>query len=90
MSDNKENKLNVDMQQANVEEQLEELKKRIITKLTEGYGYELQDDTLSTWIIMIAVRNNSTKEEVQQDLVEFIQENAPDFVNWLWQEVPKV
>lgn len=90
MSDNKENRLNVDMQQPNVEEHLEELKKRIIAKLTEGYGYELQDDTLSTWIIMIAVRNNSTQEEVQQDLVEFIQENAPDFVNWLWQEVPKV
>lgn len=39
---------------------------------------------------MLAVRNNRTKEEVQQDLDEFISENAPDFVNWLWEEAPKV
>jgi hypothetical protein len=69
---------------------LAELKKRIIAKLTDGYGYELQDDTLSTWIIVIAIRNNKSKAEVQQELVEFISENSEDFTNWLWQEVPKV
>jgi hypothetical protein len=58
--------------------------------LTEGYGYELQDDTLSAWIIMIAVRNNTTKEEVKTDLVEFIQENSTDFVQWLWETAPQV
>jgi len=45
---------------------------------------------LPLWIILIAVRSNKPKSEVQQDLVEFISDNAPDFTNWLWQEAPKI
>jgi len=82
--------LNIDMSQPDIEQKLDELQKKIISKLTDGYGYELQDDTLSTWIIMIAVRNNTAKEEVKTDLVEFIQENSTDFVQWLWEVVPQV
>ena len=90
MSDNSAEKLNVDMSLPDIEKRLEEVKNKIIQKLTEGYGYELQDDTLSTWIITIAITNNTPKSEVQNDLVEFIQENATDFVNWLWKTVPEV
>ena len=90
MSNKGDGKLNINWEQPNIEDQLAELKKRIISKLTEGYGYELQDDTLSTWIIVIAVRNNKSKGEVQQELEEFISENAEDFTKWLWNEVPKI
>lgn len=82
--------LNIDLTQADIENKLSTLQKAITTKLTEGYGYELQDDTLATWIVMVAVRNNGVKEEVKNDLVEFIQENAQDFTEWLWQEAPKI
>lgn len=90
MSDNADNKLNIDTSASDAEEKQAELQKRIIAKLTDGYGYELQDDTLSTWIIMIAVKNNTAKDAVKQELVEFIQENSEDFTNWLWSEVPKI
>lgn len=90
MASKEGNKLNVNWEHPKLEEQLAELKKRIISKLTDGYGYELQDDTLSTWIIVIAIRNNKSRGEVQQELDEFISDNSEDFTNWLWEEVPKV
>lgn len=82
--------LNIDWTQDGIEDKLEQLKSSIISKLTDGLGYQLQDDTLSTWIILIAVRQNKPKNEIQQDLVEFIGENSNDFVEWLWLEVPKL
>lgn len=82
--------LNIDMNDSGVEERLQEMQRRIIAKLTEGYGYELQDDTLSVWILEIAVRKNTAKDAVKKDLIEFIDDNAEDFVTWLWEEAPKV
>lgn len=90
MSDKSTDKLNVDLTLPDIERRLEEVKKKITGKLTDGYGYELQDDTLSTWIITIAISNNTPKSEVQNDLVEFIQENATDFVDWFWRIVPEI
>jgi DUF1680 family protein len=90
MSDKSTERLNVDMTLSDIEKRLEEIKKKIISKLTEGYGYELQDDTLSTWIITIAISNNTPKSEVENDLDEFIQENATDFVDWFWKIVPEI
>lgn len=90
MTENKGHKLNVDLSQLGLEKHIRELKRRITDKITDGYGYELKDDSLSTWIVVIAVYNNKTKEEVNQELVEFINENADDFSHWLWNEVPKV
>ena len=90
MAVDQEQRLNVDMSLPGAEDRLAELQAKVIEKLTKGYGYELQDDTLSVWIIQIAVRNNSPKQDVQKDLVEFIDTNAEDFSNWLWDEVAKV
>ena len=50
-------RLDIDLNQPNFEDQLSVLKRKITEKLVEGYGYELQDDSLSTWIIVIAIRN---------------------------------
>lgn len=82
--------LNIDQQQADIQEKMEKVKTAIISKLTDGYGYELQDDTLSDWIIAIAIQENKPKSEVQQDLVEFIADHSEEFTIWLWKEAKNI
>lgn len=78
--------LDIDLGQDGFQDKLEELKKSIISKLTNGYGYELQDESLSMWIMKMVVEDNKSKAEAEKDLEEFISENSPDFVNWLWEK----
>ena len=82
--------LNINMSQPGIEDKLSQFKSMISDKLINGYGYELQDDSLSTWIIMITVRNNGSKDLVEKDLQEFIQENSKNFVDWLWKSAKEI
>lgn len=73
-----------------MEEKLKQVQDSISKKLENDFGYILQDDTLSVWIIQVAIRDNKAKSQVVEELKEFIEANSSQFTDWLWEETPKL
>lgn len=80
----------MDLESADLEDKMKVLQESVTQKLTTGYGYELQDQTLSEWIVKLVVKENNPKPKVCEDLKEYIDDNNVTFTDWLWLETAKI